>query len=147
MALHQSRRPLPLAISITPSREFQKRRPSCLLVCGRPQGTPIAGSIQCWIWAIHTCCLGQNGGRKSISRDFYPVTGIQARNSRRRPRELLAMFHDLLSCMWRQQFGFDFDIATDQLRCTSLTSPLPRTRLNYWREKCDMAALLTDIRV
>jgi hypothetical protein len=58
---------------------------------------------------------------------------IQSRESRRRLRVVLEMVHNLLSCVWRKMFRFDFGITTDQLRCTSLKSPLLRTRLDYWR--------------
>jgi hypothetical protein len=58
----------------------------------------------------------------------------KSRNSRRRPRAISKMIRNLYSCVRHKQFRLDFGITTDQQRCTFLTSPLPRTRLNYWRE-------------
>jgi hypothetical protein len=57
------------------------------------------------------------------------------------------MVHNLLSCVWRKLFRFDFGIRTDQLRCTSLTSPFFRTNVGPLAMKCHMAAFLTDIQM
>jgi hypothetical protein len=45
----------------------------------------------------------------------------------------LGMVHNIFSCVLQKQFHFDFEITTEQLRCKFLTSPLLRTRLDYWR--------------
>jgi hypothetical protein len=57
------------------------------------------------------------------------------------------MVHNPFSCMWRKKFRFDFGITTDQLRYTFLTSPLPQNEAGLLAGKCDMAALLSDIRM
>jgi hypothetical protein len=54
------------------------------------------------------------------------------------------MVHNLLSCVWRKLLRFDFGNTTDQLRCTSLTLPLLRTRLDCWPEN---ATWFTDIQI
>jgi hypothetical protein len=76
--------------------------------------------------------------RKKLPQNILPmisteVSSLTAHNTRRRLRAVFEMVHNVLSCVRRNMFRFDFGITTDQLRCTSLTSPLLRMKLDSWR--------------
>jgi hypothetical protein len=73
------------------------------------------------------------------------VDGIQSRKSRRRLGAVLEMVHNLLSCVWRKLFRFDFGISATTLYFSSVA--IAQKEVGLLAGNCDMAALLTDIQM